>query len=198
MLQQKFFIIMIILYLLCSFCSCDSDPDPGSKINNIITKAEPEEKENNINFQNINWNENINLDFVQIKIGNSFNSGSSMTESNISREVSSPNNKLFWISGSTIKNLSGNPYDIFDFAGKVQIIFDNKYNYNGSLMLMNGSELSPLETRNLYIYTEVPPEILNTYKTVSVRFGFNDNFASSIIYPDWTGYKYRYQLVASK
>lgn len=41
---------------------------------------------------------------------------------------------------------------------------------------MGNTELKPFESAKVYIWAEIPIEMLDSAKTVSIRFGFNDNF----------------------
>ena len=57
------------------------------------------------------------------------------------------------------------------------VIFDDKYTYEGDIRCFSGFQMDPLVENNIYFYAEVPPTILESYQTVTVRFAFNNEFA---------------------
>lgn len=90
----------------------------------------------------------------------------------------------FYLKG-TFKNLGGVPVDIRHIY--VQFCFDGKYNYKGEVAgasdASNGfiNDISPLAEVTYYIYAAVPQELIDTFRTCSVRIGFTENFDYKVV-----------------
>ena len=81
------------------------------------------------------------------------------------------------------------------------MIFDDKYTYNGNMRNIEGGNaraIGPLESRTIFLYAEVPNELLDSYQTVKIQFGFDKDFAEDGMWKELGEYEYLYQLSASK
>jgi len=81
-----------------------------------------------------------------------------------------------------MKNISGETYEII-YNTYASILFDNQYNYEGAMIIDEGDSLSyfsvdfkPLQSAKYYIYASVPDEMLESYTTVNMTFGFKEGF----------------------
>lgn len=132
----------------------------------------------------VNIGDTITLDFVEIGIEDHSISDTILpvdTSRMYSYISDVENEKYFYISG-TLKNTSGNSYSVEDVL--VEMAFDNKYNYRGYLAASSGNDfyadtVKPLGTVKYYIYSSVPDELINSYKTCVITFGFSDSFNTS-------------------
>lgn len=104
--------------------------------------------------------------------------GSSQYGSYCYRE--SENGDPFYYIHGTFKNTSGKPLDIRHIA--VQFCFDDKYNYRGEVDGVSSgysdfiTDVAPLATVEYYIYTSIPQELLDGFKTCQIQMGFTENF----------------------
>lgn len=157
-------------------------------------KPEPE-------YQIINFGDTINLDFAEITI-DGFGSGDGITvEEDDRTSYFNKGHYTAYLSG-TIKNLHTTYIDPSASNSYVTMIFDDKYTYTGSIYAMSSSwdGVAALETCNFYVYAEVSEEIIETFSTVKITFGFTENFESPEIYmfKDFEKCDYIYELNASK
>lgn len=103
------------------------------------------------------------------------------TDSSYSYIPDVENEQYFCIAG-TLKNLSGASYDVESIY--VEMVFDEKYTYNGQLSAcawtndFYGSYVKPLGTVKYYLHASIPDELIDSWKTCSVTFGFKENFDS--------------------
>lgn len=95
------------------------------------------------------------------------------------RRPSNSKNQMFWLQ-TTMKNIGTETFSLFGINKYfAEIVFDDKYTYEANIDKMVGmgnTELKPFESAKVYIWAEIPIEMLDNAKTVSIRFGFNDNF----------------------
>lgn len=93
-----------------------------------------------------------------------------------------PNEKYFYLTG-TLKNLSGNTYDVEDIFA--QMVFDGTYSYSAYLTACAWSNnfydesVKPLGTVKYYIYASIPDELINSYGECEIKFGFANDFSVS-------------------
>lgn len=127
----------------------------------------------------------ISLDFVEMSI----------EEINISDELYPPvtaggytyqsdivNEKFFCLTG-VLKNLSESSYDIQHMYAEMK--FDNKYTYTAYIQAsawdnhLSGEYVKPLGEVKYYIHSSVPDELIDSFSTCTISFGFNDDFSGS-------------------
>ena len=124
----------------------------------------------------------ITLDFVEIKIDD-IHHGAEIKEDDgpntYHRRPSNNSNQMFWLE-TTMKNTGTSTFNIWGIKKYfAEIVFDGKYSYEASidkLVGMGNTELKPFESAKVYIWAEIPAEMLNQYQHVSIRFAFNDYF----------------------
>ena len=164
---------------------------------NIITTETEAEKE----FQTVNFGDTITLDFAEITI-NEFGYGNGIVEEDGNNKSSfNEGHYMAYIKG-TIKNTYSTYIDPSPSNSYVTMIFDDKYTYTGSIQAMASSfdGVPALETCGFYVYADVSEEIIDSFTTVKIIFGFTENFESPEIYSfkDFEKCDYLYQLEATK
>lgn len=134
--------------------------------------------------KNINVGETIALEFVEITIDElteaqefKYTSGSSGIS--ITTGVYEEEGKTYIGLKGRMKNLLGDAIRPRDIVG--ELVVDDKYTYEVSVFTCDdnansGFEIAPLENVNYVIYASVPDELIESYKTCSLRFGFDYNF----------------------
>lgn len=91
----------------------------------------------------------------------------------ISVSSHSDSNKYFWLSG-TMTNTGTETISSFSIEAMVNIVFDDAYNYEGSFMLKD--DIGPFAESEVFFWADVPPAMLERYKTVKVQFAYNNGF----------------------
>lgn len=152
----------------------------------------------------IKTGDTIKLDFVEMSVDTHGVSDTILptdTSSAYSYISDVENEKYFFIKG-TIKNLSGSTYDVEDMV--IQMVFDDKYTYNGSLSACAftndffGENVKPLGKVEYYIHSSVPDELIESYKNCTITFAFKTDFAGSKYSLDLDECEYKYKLNISK
>lgn len=136
-------------------------------------------------YDMINIGDKIELDFVEIEI-EEYGTSDTITPTDTSRGYSYiadvEKEKYYYITG-TLKNLSGNTYDVENIL--VEFVFDEKYTYSGRLAAcawtnsFYGENVKPLGTVKYYIYASIPEELIDSYSTCKISFGFANEFSVS-------------------
>ena len=94
--------------------------------------------------------------------------------------ISDVENEQYFCIAGTLKNLSGASYDVENIY--VEMVFDEKYTYAGQLSAcawtndFYGSNVKPLGKVKYYLHTSIPDELIDSWATCSVTFGFKENF----------------------
>ena len=127
----------------------------------------------------------INLDFVEMSIediGISDELYPPVTEGEYTYQSDVVNEKFFCLNG-VLKNLSGNSYDIQHMHAEMK--FDDKYTYVAYIQAsawdnsLNDEYVKPLGEVKYYMHSSVPDELIETFSTCMISFGFNSNFSGS-------------------
>lgn len=144
------------------------------KGNEMANAAMPNE------MDEINIGDTITLDFVEITI-DSTGVADTILPSRVYSYISDIENEQYFYVKGTIKNLSGETYNVSDIFA--QMIFDGKYNYNARLDACAysndffGENVKPLGTVEFYINASIPDELIDTYTNCSIIFGFPTEFS---------------------
>ena len=147
------------------------DTVPGNTVANEVREV-----------KKISAGETVKLDFLEMKINGVYH-GPEIREDDgrntYHRRANNSNNQMFWLE-TTMKNVGTNTFGLWGLRKYyAEIVFDGKYTYEASIDKMVGmgnSELTPFESAKVYVYAEIPKEMLNQYSNVVVRFAFNDYF----------------------
>ena len=130
----------------------------------------------------VNIADTISLEFVEMTLESLNISDKILPEDTDSGYlyISDVENEQYFCIAGTLKNLSGASYDVENIY--VEMVFDEKYTYAGQLSAcawtndFYGSNVKPLGTVKYYLHTSVPDELIDSWATCSVTFGFKENF----------------------
>ncbi len=181
----------------------DKEDSQENKISESENTEEGETSGGNIKFEELNLGDVIKTDFLEMTID-----GASEAQELLPTDTSSvysyysdkDGETYFYLTG-TMKNLGGEAYDVEDMYA--EFCFDDKYTYNASLAADDGgndfygSYVEPLNSVKYYLYSSIPDELINTYTTCLIRFGFHDNFEYDYT-TDFSEYKNRYEITVTK
>lgn len=198
--MKKLISFILFLSLLLALCACGGtaeqgsappeslEPETSAPAETVEPTLEPTpEPEPEPEFQSVNIGDVIDLDFVEITIGD-IGSGEKMTEGNTSYLPANDSNQFFWLQ-VVLMNKAGQAFQLWGNM-PVEIVFDDTYTYEGDVRNFGSFDMAPLVQNNIYLYAEVPPTLLDSYQTVTIRFGFNDEFAEY----DWVANNYEKSL----
>lgn len=124
----------------------------------------------------------ITLNFVEMTIDGIYR-GDEIKEDDgpntYHQRTSNSNNQIFWLE-TTMKNIGTTKFSLWGINKYIaEITFDDTYTYEAKiskLVGMGNSELTPFESAKVYIWSEIPIEMLDTYENAVIRFAFNDGF----------------------
>ena len=147
--------------------------------NEMVNAAMPNEMEE------IKIGDTIALDFVEMTIDSTGVSDTILPvdTSRVYSYISDIENEQYFYVKGTIKNLSGESYDVEDLFA--QFVFDDKYTYNAILAACANSNdfydeyVKPLGTVVYYIHASIPDELIQTYTHCSIVFGFQNEFGGT-------------------
>ena len=154
----------------------ETDPDPEPQ----LTAAKIGEK--------------VTLDFVEFTTDD-FGHGENIKDGRTTMSFPIDSGcEAFWLHG-TLTNTSGSAFDLYN--GYVKIIFDDTYEYEGTVR-NPGGDAAPLADTSFYLCASVPPKAFENAQKIVVQFAFNENFGEYD--GDWSSrspasYDYAYELV---
>lgn len=130
----------------------------------------------------ISVGDTITLDFVEMTIDGIYR-GDEIKEDDgpntYHQRTSNSNNQIFWLE-TTMKNIGTTKFSLWGINKYIaEITFDDTYTYEAKinkLVGMGNSELTPFESAKVYIWAEIPIEMLDNYENAVIRFAFNDGF----------------------
>lgn len=189
---MKKLIALLSAFVMCvSVAGCNSDTETPEKetstVASVETTVEVTEPEEVITA--VNMSDTITTDFMEMTFD-----GFDVTE-RLLCPVNSRGDRIilgevaegkqvFYLSG-TIKNIHTDSIGYVFSSNDCmwgKICFDGKYNYDLKMYIRNGEDmngtLSPFSTGTYYLYAHVPNELLETYSTCTVTFGFCENLQS--------------------
>lgn len=181
---------------------------------NTITKIDETssaetEKEEEIDFEIVNAGDKITTDDVEMTIDaaaeNKKIENPNATGYFVSYLDAGDNETYIYFTG-TIKNV-GTQAISFDEM-RVDVLIDDKFEYSGHVTAQDhddgdisslGTYLRPFESTVYYIYVSVPDELISSYKTCKIDFGFKNGFVRySPVLDDWDDCDYLYSITISK
>ena len=178
--MKKFLSLLLCLAMALSLAACGGGGQPA---NNSVPPSEPAQTESTppveestapaAEFTPVPAGETITLDFMELTIGN-VGSGAKLTEGNSSLVTSNESNGYYWLD-ATLMNTAGQAIPLYNMD--VRMVFDDKYTYEGDVRCFTGSDMDPLVQNHIYIYAEIPKTLMDSYQSVTIQFGFNDEFA---------------------
>ena len=189
-----FGILGISLAVLSS--ACGNNAGKTSDVinqNNQIDKSEKGDTE----FTTVNWGDTVTTDFISMSLGSVKTAAPNLENPKGNRYIEGEDGKTFFYISGTAKNLSSDRYRLTDMY--VVFTFDDKYNYIGSVEVLNrDSYVDPLETAEYYMYVDVPSEVIDSYSKCTVKFAFNKNLEYDVLADDFNDYEYCYQVNLDK
>lgn len=178
--MKTFLSLLLCLVMALSLAACGGGGQPA---NNSVPPSEPAQTESTppveestapaAEFTPVPAGETITLDFMELTIGN-VGSGAKLTEGNSSLVTSNESNGYYWLD-ATLMNTAGQAIPLYNMD--VRMVFDDKYTYEGDVRCFTGSDMDPLVQNHIYIYAEIPKTLMDSYQSVTIQFGFNDEFA---------------------
>lgn len=189
--------VLAVLLMSCGTSTEAADPAANSQeqapqetsetVNNVTeenVKEETAKSAKDSDYIEFNLNETVTNDFMEFTFFEA-STTDMITPSDTSGAYSyyetEDSKKFFYIEGE-IKNVAA---DIIPPGNSVcQFIFDDKYTYNAQINIEQNNFLSsyygldPFDKCRLVIFSEIPNELLDTYKTVTVKWGMTDSFSA--------------------
>lgn len=161
--------------------------ETAETVNNITEETSKEEEttsKKDDGYIEFNLNETVTNDFMEFTIFEA-STADTITPTDTSGAYSyyetEDTKKFFYIEGE-IKNVAA---DIIPPGNSLcQFIFDEKYTYNAQIDIEQNNFLSstygldPFDKCRLVIFSEIPNELLDTYKTVKVKWGMTEAFSA--------------------
>lgn len=174
-----------------------------NKIGDNDDTSSAETEEDKLEFESVDYGTSINLDFLEMTV-----EGASIAEELYPTDTSGvysymsdkEGEQYFYLTGN-MKNIGGKSYSVENMV--VQFCLDDKYNYTGWLKADDGGNdfygdyVKPFGQVKYYIYSSIPDELMNTYSTCKIRFGFQEEFRGSY-YDDFDECDYLYEITISK
>lgn len=163
---------------------------PGNeKLKTLPTSASEKEIEEENAVKKLALGDTLKLHSAEMtleKYGSAKEIYSSITKSGggYSYYYSHSGNPYFYLFGS-FTNKSGKPVDIRNIYA--EFIFDGEYSYRADVDgVRKGAEVfihdvSSQSSVNYYVYGEVPAQVINSFKTCTVRLGFTDDYGIKFV-----------------
>ncbi|MEE3481232.1 MAG: DUF4352 domain-containing protein [Lachnospiraceae bacterium] len=178
--------------------------DSSNKVTDSNQTTDNQSTESELDYQTVNLGDTITTDFVEITVDSASTSKDILptdTSSVYSHYPAEDGSTYFFLKG-TIKNTGTDKYDAEDM--RITLTFDDKYNYDGQALIDDGgsdfygSTLDPFKSATYYLTAAIPDELINSYQTCTIKFGFADNFSVSYFESDWNEFTNRYQITVTK
>lgn len=190
--MKKWLSLFLAVVMCLSFAACNSNTGTVNNDNSINSSDDKEnekfavEENDKDDVLTVNLGDSITTDFMEMTVEDF-----QITKRLLSRVNSRGDNiilgevaegkKIAYLSGK-IKNIHtdtiGNTYNTNDCIWG-NICFDGKYNYDFKMYIENGEnmegDISPFGTGTYYLYAHIPNELLESYKSCIVNFGFCEN-----------------------
>lgn len=183
-----------------------------SKSSNTVNKVDNSDSSNNSDtienkneatFSQVNLGDSITTDFVEMTVEKAETAQElhPTDTSSVYSYMPDENGETYFYLFGAIKNISGDSYDVEDM--NIVMTFDGKYNYTGYIAADDGGNdfygnyVKPLVSVKYYMYASVPDELISSYSTCTVKFGFHENFDHDYE-TDFNGYEYCYSIDLTK
>lgn len=212
--MKKRFALVLAAALALSLTACGGNPNPTtsgsnpgsssvSSSSNGSSESIPDASQEPTQgpkkeFTVASIGETVTLEGVDIELTTSgFQSDAEKLGGNISVSTHSDSNKYFWLSG-TMTNVGKETVSSWSVDCMVNIIFDDEYTYEGSLNVRD--DMGPFAESEVLFWADVPPAMLDRYKTVKVQFAYNDgfedyNWEAASFEKNMDGYDHKYEFV---
>lgn len=183
--------------------TAETDVAEETAENKVVENEVTEEPETGGTFQEINYGDTIELDFVIMNVLDASVSDEVKPKdtSGVYSYMSDKDGEKYFYLKIDMENVSGDAYGVDDMV--INFIFDDKYNYSGYVKACDGGNdfygdyLDPFDTTTAYLMASIPDKLIDSYSKCAVQFGFKDDFSGSY-YDDMEECKYLYQLNMTK
>ena len=218
-MKRKISFIMAMLLMVTLMVACGNSQTSNGEGDNTSTQLNDENKVNQVTdndnvvsesqeadepeFTIINLGDNITTDFLEMTI-ESASEAQELKPTDTSSVYSYMPDKdaetYFYLTGN-MKNVSGDTYSVEDMCAT--FCFDDKYNYTAYIAADNGGNdfygdsVKPFGSVKYYLYSSIPDELINSYSTCVVKFGFHDNFEHDYK-DDFNVYEHIYKITLTK
>lgn len=212
--MKKLLSLTLAAAMVLSLAACGGNPEPaangsnpgsssGSSVSTGSSESTPDAsqepaQEPEKEFTVAAIGETVTLEGVDIELTTSeFQSDAEKLGGNISVSTHSDSNKYFWLLG-TMTNVGKETISSWSVDCMVNIIFDDDYTYEGSLNIRD--DMGPFAESEVLFWADVPPAMLDRYKTVKVQFAYNNGFAdynweAANYEKNMDGYDHKYEFV---
>lgn len=212
--MKKLLSLTLAAAMALSLAACGGNPEPaangsnpgsssGSSVSTGSSESTPDAsqepaQEPEKEFTVAAIGETVTLEGVDIELTTSeFQSDAEKLGGNISVSTHSDSNKYFWLLG-TMTNVGKETISSWSVDCMVNIIFDDEYTYEGSLNIRD--DMGPFAESEVLFWADVPPAMLDRYKTVKVQFAYNNGFAdynweAANYEKNMDGYDHKYEFV---
>lgn len=181
-------------YILNGMGAAETVPElPAAEIQ---APAEPD-----IRFTPVAEGDTLTLDFAEIVIGAPTYAAEIREGGSVSyvHPAQTEGNVIYWLP-ITLKNTTGNGYQLSGWRTMAELVFDGTYTYEGRMENLYGGSaksMDPLVENHIYIYAEIPQSLAESCQSVSIRFGFNEGFGEYDVFNDTMAeldYRYEYTV----
>lgn len=203
-MKKRILVIAICMTCLLVLSGCNKTNTITAKdaSKNSVSKGSSSTTEKSLDFKAINLGDEIKLDFAEITVDDCATVDAiypSDTSSFYSYYEDQDGETYFYLKG-TIKNIGSSGYSIENMVTELK--FDDKYSYNANVIADQGGSdfyddyLEPFQSATFYIYSSVPDELINSFKSCKVSFGFDKDFSGSY-FDDFDECEFLYYLDAN-
>lgn len=171
-MKVKMKVLSIVLLLVITLCGCGKNAGDSGE--------EEKKKKDGIEYTIHTMESVIADEFLEWSFDgfwNSYDLLPSNTQESHSYFEGEEGMRYFYLEGQ-VKNISSKDANFYDVV--IKIIFDEKYEYSGVLCFDEGydieqfPELVPMQSSRFYMQAKVPKEMVDSYKTVSFRWSYDD------------------------
>ena len=181
----------------------NSSSDVVNKVGDANRPASSEADKPDTQFAKVNFGDTITTDFTEMTIDTAETAQELLPSdtSGVYSYIPDQDGETYFYLLGTIKNTAGDSYSVEDM--NIVISFDNKYNYTGYIAADDGGNdfygdyVKPFGSVKYYMYASVPDELINSYTTCTIRFGFHENFQHDYK-TDFSVYEYCYEIDLTK
>lgn len=191
-MKKKILRILLVGIIVIGLTGCGNDNNAKNGSSN--------------NSNNLNNSSNKNVTFKNIKIGETVKNEQiefTLDDFNIAEEelpypdgdyasITDVDEESYIYLLGHIKNISNEPINVL--GCKIEIIFDNKYSYNGEIWDTKSS-FGHSAIDKFEIYSSVPDDVIKNYKTVEFRIAYYNDINKSILENDFSLYENRYSII---
>ena len=187
-----------IIAISLTGCGNNNNAKSGSSnnSNNFNNSSANDSSNKNVTFKNIKFGETVKNEQIEFTLDDfdiaekelPYPGGGYSSIADVDEE------SYIYLLGH-IKNISNEPITVL--GCKIEIIFDDKYSYNGEIW-SNKSSFGRSAIDKFEIFSSVPDDVIKNYKTVEFRIAYYNDINKSILENDFSLYENRYSIILNK